>query len=126
MSNRKSETAKQVSDELVHRRVSDSESLEEVTDWESEGGASKGDPGVRHISARDEVNSPCWQGLAMRVLKGIPISPGYAEGLAVVYDYEAQRRFVVAPYAVSHAEVHQEHRRLDAAAEQSGHELAGV
>lgn len=124
MSNHNGESARQVSDEQRRQQqVSDSESLEGFTAWESEGGASKGDPGVRHIPARDEDNPPCRQGLAMRVLKGIPISPGYAEGLAVVYDYEAQRRFVAPPYAVSHAEVHQEHRRLDAAAEQSGHEL---
>jgi phosphotransferase system enzyme I (PtsI) len=59
----------------------------------------------------------------MPLLKGIPVSPGYAEATAVVYDYEVHRRLDVPRRDVSPSEIHQEYRRLDEAVEQSSKEL---
>ena len=39
----------------------------------------------------------------MLPLEGIPISPGYASGIAVVYDYEIQRRLELPHRAISHS-----------------------
>lgn len=59
----------------------------------------------------------------MPLLKGIPVSPGYAEATAVVYDYEVHRRLDVPRRDVSPSEIHHEYRRLDEAVEQSRQEL---
>lgn len=59
----------------------------------------------------------------MPLLKGIPISPGYAEATAVVYDYEVHRRLDVPRRDVSPSEIHREYRRLDEAVEQASREL---
>jgi phosphoenolpyruvate-protein kinase (PTS system EI component) len=59
----------------------------------------------------------------MLPLKGIPISPGYASGIAVVYDYEIQRKLELPHRAISHSEVQSEHKRLDEALVQSSHDL---
>lgn len=55
----------------------------------------------------------------MLLLEGIPISPGCASGIAVVYDYEIERRFDLPRRAISHAEVESECNRLDQALERS-------
>jgi phosphoenolpyruvate-protein phosphotransferase len=59
----------------------------------------------------------------MPLLKGIPVSPGYAEVTAVVYDYEVHRRLDGPRRDVSSSEIHHEYRRLDEAVEQSSEEL---
>ena len=59
----------------------------------------------------------------MPVLKGVPLSPGYAEGIAVVYDYEVQRRVEIPLRSVSPSETPGEHRRLQQAADESRQEL---
>jgi phosphoenolpyruvate-protein kinase (PTS system EI component) len=59
----------------------------------------------------------------MPLLKGIPVSPGYAEVTAVVYDYEVHRRLDGPRRDVSSSEIHHEYRRLDEAVEQSSKEL---
>jgi phosphoenolpyruvate-protein kinase (PTS system EI component) len=59
----------------------------------------------------------------MPLLKGIPVSPGYAEATVVVYDYEVHRRLDVPRRDVSPSELHREYRRLDEAVEQSSREL---
>lgn len=60
----------------------------------------------------------------MPVMKGIPLSPGYAEGVAVVYDYEVQRRVEIPPRSVSPSETPDEHYRLQKAANESREELS--
>ena len=64
-------------------------------------------------------------GELMRLLKGIPVSPGYAEATAVVYDYEVYRRLDVPRRDVSPSEIHREYRRLEEAVEKSSQELEG-
>ena len=59
----------------------------------------------------------------MLLLEGIPISPGYASGIAVVYDYEIERRLELPHRAISHSEVESECKRLDDALEQSSQDL---
>jgi phosphotransferase system enzyme I (PtsI) len=59
----------------------------------------------------------------MLLLEGIPISPGYASGIAAVYDYEIERRLELPRRAISHAEVESECKRLDDALEQSTQDL---
>ena len=59
----------------------------------------------------------------MHPLEGIAISPGYAEGVAVVYDYETDYRLKFPDRDISFAEIGAEHGRLDDAAEQSHREL---
>ncbi len=56
-------------------------------------------------------------------LRGVPISPGYASGIAVVYDYEIQRRLDLPRRAISNSEVESEFKRLDDALEQSSQDL---
>jgi phosphotransferase system enzyme I (PtsI) len=56
-------------------------------------------------------------------LEGIPISPGYARGIAVVYDYEIERRLELPHRAISHLEVESECTRLDDALERSSEDL---
>ena len=52
-------------------------------------------------------------------LEGIPISPGFASGTAVVYDYEVGRRLEVSYSDYSPVDVDSEWDRLDEALEQS-------
>ena len=59
----------------------------------------------------------------MLLLEGIPISPGYASGIAIVYDYEIERRFELPHRSISHSEVESECKRLDDALEQSSQDL---
>ena len=54
----------------------------------------------------------------MLLLEGIPISPGYARGIAVVYDYEIERRLELPHRSISHLEVESECTRLNDALEQ--------
>lgn len=56
-------------------------------------------------------------------LEGIAISPGYAEGVAVVYDYEMDYRLEFPDRDISASEIGVEHGRLDDAVEQSHREL---
>ena len=60
----------------------------------------------------------------MSVLKGKPVSPGYVEGTAVVYDYEVHCRLEVPRYAIPPAEIGDQHKRLEEAVERSRTELA--
>ena len=62
----------------------------------------------------------------MSHLKGIPISPGYASGIAVVYDYEIQRTLELPHRAITHSEVEAECERLDDALETSRQDLKHV
>lgn len=59
----------------------------------------------------------------MPLLKGIPISPGYVEATAVIYDYEVYRRLDVPRRDVSPSEIPGEYRRLAEAVEKSSQEL---
>ena len=59
----------------------------------------------------------------MLLLQGLPISPGYADGIATVYDYEIERRLELPRSAISHAEVEEECKRVDDALEQSRQDL---
>jgi phosphotransferase system enzyme I (PtsI) len=59
----------------------------------------------------------------MHSLEGIAISPGYAEGVAVVYDYETDYRLEFPDRDISPSEIGVEHGRLDNAMEQSHREL---
>ncbi len=56
-------------------------------------------------------------------LQGIPVSAGYASGIAVVYDYEIERKLELPRRAISHSEVEPECQRLDDALEQSSQAL---
>ena len=55
----------------------------------------------------------------MSQLEGIPISPGYASGIAVVYGYEIERRLELPHRKISQSDVKSEYDRLDEALEQS-------
>ncbi|MCU0963265.1 MAG: PEP-utilizing enzyme, partial [Pirellulaceae bacterium] len=59
----------------------------------------------------------------MRLLKGIAISPGYADGVAVVYDDQTDHRLEFPDRDILPAEIEAEHGRLDDATEQSQGEL---
>lgn len=59
----------------------------------------------------------------MLYLEGIPISPGYASGVAVIYDLEIERRVELPQYSISHSGLASEYDRLDDALEQSTEEL---
>lgn len=59
----------------------------------------------------------------MHRLDGIAISPGYAEGVAVVYDYETDYRLEFPDRDISPSEIGAEHGRLDDAVEQCHREL---
>jgi phosphoenolpyruvate-protein phosphotransferase (PTS system enzyme I) len=56
-------------------------------------------------------------------LEGIPISPGFASGIAVVYDYEVGRRIDISCGKLSSSEVESEWNRLDNALERSHQDL---
>ena len=59
----------------------------------------------------------------MPTLKGIPVSPGFADGIAVVYDYEIERRIELPHGPISDSEIASEGGRLDVALKLSTHEL---
>ena len=59
----------------------------------------------------------------MKYLEGIPISPGYANGIAVIYDYEVGRRIEVTTSELTSSEVESEWKRLDEALERSRQDL---
>ncbi|QDU58000.1 phosphoenolpyruvate--protein phosphotransferase [Aeoliella mucimassa] len=59
----------------------------------------------------------------MFILEGVPISPGYAQGKAVVYDVELGARLETPSKSLLPEEVPQEWERLEAALEQSRMEL---
>lgn len=56
-------------------------------------------------------------------LEGTPISPGFASGTAVVYDFEVGRQLEVTRRKLSSAEVASEWDRLDGALDQSSQDL---
>ena len=59
----------------------------------------------------------------MPTLEGIPVSPGYAAGTAIVYAYEIECRLKVPHHSVTRSEIGTECARLDDAVEQSNREL---
>lgn len=59
----------------------------------------------------------------MRTLQGIALSPGFAEGVAVVYDFETDHRLEFPDRDISPAEIGAEHGRLEDAMEESHREL---
>ena len=59
----------------------------------------------------------------MKYLEGTPISPGYASGMAVVYDFDVGRRIEVTTSNVTSSEVESEWKRLDEALERSRQDL---
>ena len=62
----------------------------------------------------------------MHPLEGIAISPGFAEGVAVVYDYETDYRLDFPDRDILASEIDAEHGRLDDAMELSHRELQRV
>ena len=60
------------------------------------------------------------------LLEGIPIAPGLASGIAVIYDYEVERKLELPHRGISQSDVPTEHQRLDSALEQSEHDLGQV
>ena len=62
----------------------------------------------------------------MPPLEGIPVSPGYAAGTAIVYSYEIERRLKVPHHSVTRSEIRTEYGRLNDAVEQSNRELKGA
>ena len=56
-------------------------------------------------------------------LEGIPISPGLAYGVAVIYDFEVGRRLEVPRRDLSHTDVESEWDRLDDALARSNDDL---
>ena len=62
----------------------------------------------------------------MPPLEGIPVSPGYAAGTAIVYAYEIERRLKVPHHSVTRSEIRTEYGRLNDAVEQSNRELKGA
>lgn len=59
----------------------------------------------------------------MITLQGIPLSPGMADGIAIVYDYEVERRLELPTRPVSDTDVETEETRFDDALAQSTQEL---
>lgn len=59
----------------------------------------------------------------MSVLKGKPVSPGYAEGTAIVFGDEFRPRLDIPRYSVPPAEIGDQHKRLDETVEASSREL---
>ncbi len=56
-------------------------------------------------------------------LEGTAVSPGYASGIATVYNYELERRIELPDHAITRAEVEAECKRIDDALAQSSREL---
>ena len=59
----------------------------------------------------------------MKILEGSPISPGFASGIAIVYDYEVERKLTLPDRVIRRADVPSECARIDEALEQSKSEL---
>ena len=59
----------------------------------------------------------------MSIAEGIPISPGYASGVAVVLGFEVERRLEVPNRNISHSEVGSECERLDEALVRASRDL---
>ncbi len=59
----------------------------------------------------------------MLLLEGIPVSPGFANGIAVICNYEVEHRIELPIHSISQREVGAECQRIDEALEQSGQDL---
>lgn len=59
----------------------------------------------------------------MTLLEGLPISPGYSDGLAIVYDVEIERKLVVPDRDILSSQVDMELERLNEAVKKSHIEL---
>ncbi len=59
----------------------------------------------------------------MTILEGNPVSPGFASGIAIVYDYEVERKLTLPDRDIQHTDVQTECDRIDDALEQSKREL---
>ncbi len=59
----------------------------------------------------------------MKILEGSPVSPGFASGIAIVYDYEVERTLSLPDREIQHTDVQTECDRIDDALEQSKREL---
>lgn len=59
----------------------------------------------------------------MQILEGSPVSPGFARGIAIVYDYEVERKLSLPDREIQHTDVQSECDRMDDAFEQSKREL---
>ena len=59
----------------------------------------------------------------MSLLEGIPVSPGFAGGVAIVYDYEIERRLELPHGDISTSAIESECRRLDDALERTSLDL---
>ena len=59
----------------------------------------------------------------MKILEGSPVSPGFASGIAIVYDYEVERKLTLPDRDIRHTDVQTECDRIDDALEQSKREL---
>ena len=49
----------------------------------------------------------------MRRLQGCPISPGFAKGTAVIFDYEVERKLTLQDHSVRHGDVQRECDRIE-------------
>jgi hypothetical protein len=54
----------------------------------------------------------------MKILEGSPISPGFASAIAIVYDYEVERKLTLPDREIRHTDVQTECDRIDDALEQ--------
>ena len=59
----------------------------------------------------------------MKILEGSPVSPGFARGNAIVYDYEVERRLTFPDHDIRHGDVQTECDRIDDALDRSKREL---
>ena len=59
----------------------------------------------------------------MSLLEGIPVSPGFAGGVAIVYDYEIERRLELPHGDISTSAIESECKRLDDALERTSQDL---
>ncbi len=59
----------------------------------------------------------------MNILEGNPVSPGFAIGMSIVYDYEVERKLTLPDRDIRHADVQIECERIDDALAQSKREL---
>ena len=58
----------------------------------------------------------------MKILEGSPVSPGFARGIAIVYDYEVERKLTLPDRDIRHADIQKECDRIDDALERSERE----
>lgn len=59
----------------------------------------------------------------MVILEGSPFSPGFASGIAIVYDYEVERKLLLPDREIQHSDVQAECNRMDDALAQSKRDL---